>query len=86
VYNLALRLKSRSRMNKEVIKIIRARREVECFPIVNRGKLWYETLTQDQTIELRSWYYTWLNAPETGIIPQPPSWINQKLEREEILL
>lgn len=73
-------------MNKDDIKIIRARRDVECFPIVNRGKLWYESLTQDQAIELRSWYYAWLNATETGVIPQPPCWLNQKLEREEILL
>lgn len=66
--------------------IIRARRESECFSIINRGKLWYESLTQEQTIELRSWYYAWLNAPETGIVPPRPKWINQKLEREEILL
>lgn len=68
------------------IDVIRARREDECFKVINRGKLWYESLTQEQTIELRSWYYKWLNAPETGEIPVAPKWLNQKLEREEILL
>lgn len=72
-----------SKVDKDVI---RARREVECFKIINRGKLWYESLTQEQSIELRSWYYAWLNATDTGVIPKAPKWINQKLEREEILL
>lgn len=75
-----------NKVSKQDKDIIRARREVECFKVVNRGKLWYESLTQEQSIELRSWYYAWLNATETGVIPPAPKWINQKLEREEILL
>lgn len=75
-----------NKVSKQDKDIIRARREVECFKVINRGKLWYESLTQEQCIELRSWYYAWLNAPETGIVPTRPKWIDQKLEREEILL
>lgn len=54
---------------------IRERRETECFPIINRGALWYNKLTDEQKTELSSWYEAWLNAPETMEIPEIPSWI-----------
>lgn len=54
---------------------IRRRREKECFSIINRGKLWYDTLTAEQTKELNIWYQEWLDAPQTGIIPDMPKWI-----------
>lgn len=66
--------------------IIRKRRAAECFPIVNRGTLWYNCLTIEQRSELNSWYHNWLNATETGIIPKRPVWLNDKIEKEEILL
>lgn len=71
------------RINKDVI---RKRREKECFSIVNRGQLWYNCLTIEQRSELNGWYHAWLNAPETGTIPPKPVWLNDKIEREEILL
>lgn len=55
---------------------LRARRLSECFPIVNRGALWYDKLTEEQRSELSAWYEAWLNAPETGIAPETPAWIN----------
>jgi len=64
----------------------RDRRRLECFPIVNRGKLWYNLLTTEQIAELNTWYLTWLDAPDTGIIPTAPAWLDNKLETEEILL
>ena len=69
-------------------EIIRRRREKECFPIVNRGLLWYDRLTQEQLNELDQWYQDWLDAPKTGSVPQAPLWINDKLtkETEEILI
>ena len=70
-------------LNKDVI---RKRRERECFPIVNRGPLWYNCLTIEQRAELNGWYHAWLNATETGYIPPTPLWLNDKIEREEILL
>lgn len=66
--------------------IIRKRREKECFPIINRGILWYNCLTIEQKSELNGWYHNWLNATETGYIPPIPTWLNDKIEREEILL
>lgn len=55
---------------------LRARRLSECFPIVNRGALWYDKLTEEQRSELSVWYEAWLDAPETGIAPETPAWIN----------
>lgn len=54
---------------------IRARRVTECFPIVNRGALWYDKLTEEQKEELSSWYEAWLDAPATSIIPDMPTWL-----------
>lgn len=71
----------------EAIEInkLRTRREAECFPIINRGKLWYNRLTAEQESELNNWYNAWLNVTETKVAPAAPSWINQKLNEEEIL-
>ena len=55
---------------------IRRQRETECFPIINRGKLWYNKLTEGQAHELESWYRAWLDAPTTLYIPQKPYWLN----------
>ena len=54
---------------------IRSRRESECYPIINRGGLWYDLLTKAEKDELLEWYQAWLDAPETGIIPEKPSWL-----------
>jgi hypothetical protein len=66
--------------NKKVYHIgkiihIRDRRAKECFPIINRGELWYNTLTDEQLDELREWYHNWLDATETLSIPNKPEWI-----------
>lgn len=65
---------------------IRRRREKECFPIVNRSRMWHSRLTNEQQSELARWYQMWLDAPETDIIPVTPVWINNKTKPEEILL
>ena len=57
------------------INYIRDIRAMECFPIINRGKFWYETLTEEQIAELHKWYNEWLNATETLIIPKKPEWL-----------
>lgn len=56
-------------------EIIRKRRELECFPIINRGELWRKSLTDEQSTELESWYHQWLDAPETMIVPEKPLWL-----------
>lgn len=67
-------------------EILRREREKVCFPVINRGKLWYDCLTPEQLGELKSWYWKWLNAPETLVYPETPSWLEDKLKEEEILL
>ena len=58
-------------------KVIRERRQIECFNFVdNRSQLWWNHLSDERKEELNKWYEAWLNAPETRIIPEKPSWIN----------
>lgn len=54
---------------------LRKRRELECFPIVNRGELWYERLTPGQKTELEVWYQAWLDVTETLTVPDLPEWL-----------
>ena len=56
--------------------VLRQRRETECFSVVNRGWIWYTTLTLSQWRDLRSWYLAWLNVTETRSPPARPLWID----------
>jgi hypothetical protein len=67
-------------------ELIRVKREKECFPIINRGQAWYNLLSYDQRQELDKWYIAWLNATETGIIPEKPEWLNKKINITEDVL
>ena len=60
---------------EEILNELRARREVECFPIINRGQLWYYTLTPPQIEELDDWYEDWLDITKTKIVPEKPNWL-----------
>ena len=64
----------------ETIQNLRYMREEICFPVINRGQAWYDTLTPKQRSELATWYKSWLDAPYTKTEPKPPSWLfsNQK--------
>ena len=55
--------------------ILRNRREQECFPVINRGALWYDTLTPEQLEELQKWYTSWLDVTETLEEPIKPEWL-----------
>lgn len=61
--------------NDEILNYLRSQREAECFEIINRGKLWYDTLTETQVKELTAWYKAWLDVTETKEIPTKPSWL-----------
>lgn len=62
--------------DKDLVKQdLRAQRETECFPYINRGKLWYDSLTELQRSELSEWYSAWLNVTETFVVPQKPEWL-----------
>ena len=54
---------------------LRARRDEECFLVINRGSLWYDTLTDSQKEELKVWYKAWLDVTETKIVPEKPKWL-----------
>lgn len=54
---------------------LRAKREAECFPVINRGKLWYDNLTEYQIEELDKWYRGWLNVTDTLVVPEKPIWL-----------
>ena len=65
----------RPNWEKERIERLRAERERVCFPVINRGELWYARLTEEQKSELDAWYQAWLNVTETWKIPETPSWV-----------
>lgn len=56
--------------------LIRARRERECYSIINRGQLWYEGISLARLVELRQWYRAWLDAPATLTIRDRPAWLD----------
>ena len=68
---------------EEILNDLRNRREIECFPTINRGVLWHNTLTEEQRIELDKWYKEWLDVTDkyvenidvASIIPKKPEWL-----------
>ena len=60
---------------------IRARREVECFAICDRGA-WFASLSEARKKQVLKWRAAWLNATETGLCPTKPVWINKEQQNE----
>ena len=54
---------------------LRERREKECFAVVDRSPLWYNSLTVEQRSELQTWYNAWLVVTETLVVPDKPEWL-----------
>ena len=54
---------------------LRQRRQTECFSFVNRGQLWYATLSIAQIAELTAWYTAWLKVTETKVVPVRSAWL-----------
>ena len=74
--NLPIFIPTSDEQKKENIKNeLRLLREQECFPIINRGQLWYSMLTTEQTEELKNWYNAWLDVTETLVVPDKPNWM-----------
>ena len=65
---------------------MRVDRAKVCFPVINRGYAWYRLLSNEQFNELTKWYKDWLDAPETGVAPETPTRINNKIEETEDIL
>jgi len=57
------------------LDMLRGYRNEVCFTVINRGKLWYDTLTEEQVEELRLWYNEWLDVTNTKVIPTKPKWL-----------
>lgn len=73
VYDEAQDEKNRTEETREALRILRER---ECFPVINRGQLWYDTLTDNQKAELADWYQSWLCVTETLSPPESLNWLS----------
>ena len=80
-------LYSEAELEERELSFLRARRNTECFPIINRGQLWYITLTQEQLTELNEWYRAWLDVTDTKIVPERPDFLDSPISdsAQEIL-
>ena len=54
---------------------LRLRRKSECFSVINRGFLWYQSLTETQINELKIWYKQWLDVTINLSVPNKPEWL-----------
>lgn len=55
---------------------LRQLRKKECYPVINRGTLWYNLLSESQKAELKEWYQAWLDITETLVKPKKPNWLD----------
>lgn len=62
-------------LRQQAVSDYRQKREVECFSVINRGQLWYDTLSEQQLTELDAWYQAWLNGTQTLTVPEKPAWL-----------
>jgi hypothetical protein len=68
---------------EEILEGLRARREEECFPIINRGQPWHALLTDEQRAELMTWYQAWLNVTTTKEVPLTPEFLKERRESDD---
>lgn len=54
---------------------LRNRRAYECFQYINRGKLWYDNLSESKLKELQEWYQKWLDVTITLQPPERLKWL-----------
>ena len=69
--------RNRAACEEALKKELREERARICFPVVNRGTVWYKTLTEEQRAELESWYDAWLRVTETLVSPETPVWVKK---------
>ena len=62
--------------NERELHDLRSQREKVCYPIINRGALWYQMLSDEQKDELNVWYQAWLDVTTTKVIPEAPKWLH----------
>lgn len=76
----ALTKAARERLQAVELDQLRARRNKECFNIINRGAPWYSLLTDSQKDDLNAWYIQWLNVTATMTVPQVPDSLKEILK------
>lgn len=76
----ALTKAARDSLQAAELDQLRARRNKECFTIINRGTLWYDLLTDSQKADLNVWYIEWLNVTETKQVPDVPESLTEVLK------
>lgn len=64
----------RKELSEQTKQAIRAWREKECFPYVDRAA-WYDALPAHRKKEVQKWRKACLDATKTGVCPARPKWI-----------
>lgn len=73
-------------IKKSLLEKVKRNRKIICFDIINRGSLWFDTLTAHQKEQLGNWYHQWLNITDTinlendleSQYPIIPEWLDEK--------
>lgn len=67
---------------EEIVQELRERRNAECFSIINQNfiingqsKTWFDTLTEEQKVDVQNWLQQWKDVTITKIIPEKPNWL-----------
>lgn len=81
----SLMFRAKLKDETDTVYNLRKLRYYTCFPVVDRGKLWYDDLSDEQYEELRVWRQKWLDVTETLSVPVTPDWVNKSLEGGTIL-
>jgi hypothetical protein len=55
--------KYHNRVKQKHVADLRKLRIAECFSVVDRSKIWWDTLSEQQVNEIKDWYNEWLNIP-----------------------
>ena len=54
---------------------LRNKRDILFKKYIDRSRLWYNSLTNEQYTELTNWYNAWLNVTKTLVEAEMPSWL-----------
>jgi len=55
--------KYHTRIKEKYINDLRKLRAIQCFSVVDRSKIWWDTLSEEQVSEIKDWYNEWLDIP-----------------------
>ena len=55
--------KYHTRIKEKHINDLRKLRAIQCFSVIDRSKIWWDTLSEEQVSEIKDWYNEWLDIP-----------------------